>query len=96
MGNRVMVTDHAFHRYRERLDPDATMIGIKQEFSQAIPAGKKKRRRMMKQHTLREELWDDPRYNFYLTDAAVFVGYTRERGVIVIVTAWEAGGWTNY
>jgi len=89
---RVFVSHHAIDQFRDRIDGNANQNTIEQEFRKAIPAGKKKRRRMMKECPRQQDRWDDDRYNFYLTDRAVFVGYSHEPGWVWVVTAWEAGG----
>lgn len=83
---RVFVSHHAIDQFRDR---NANQVAIEQEFRRAVPAGKKKRRRMMKECPRQQDRWDDDRYNFYLTDRAVFVGYSHEPGWVWVVTAWE-------
>ena len=88
---RVFVSHHSIDQYRARIDQNANQDSIEQEFRRSIPAGKKKRRRMMKSCPRQQDRWDDERYNFYLTERAVFVGYSHAPGWIFVVTAWEAG-----
>lgn len=86
---RVFVSHHAIDQFRKRIDEKASQNSIEQEFRTAVPTGKKKRRKIMKSCPRQQEHWDDDRYNFYISDRAVFVGYCHEPGWIWVVTVWE-------